>query len=263
MPNPVEIPAVVMEAIERVEAELARVKAEYEQLDHFYRQMLAAASRVPTEAPSIAPVPIIRETADKGIKPTGEPRLKRFTPNRSSEEMQIAIRDWVIAQGNRIFNNKDLAKAIGINSATYAGDKLKPLLDAGTVVLIPPKNPRGQKHYKYAGKPPITNPVRPTVVPDIDPRKLPPSPARHSTPVEGTGHKSNLTASMPKDVASLLDSVRAQITLTARADGHIRMMCKRTGNFHDISASPSDVNAVHQIRRDLQRIGVYVTSAGN
>lgn len=73
-------------------------------------------------------------------------------------------------------------------------------------------------------------------------------------PVPGTGKKA--IGSSSKDVTDLLSKLRNQLRFEKMSNGHIRVFSLKTGDYITISGTPSDRFAVHQVRRDLIKLGV-------
>jgi hypothetical protein len=194
----------------------------------------------------------VADHASQGLTKEGKVRQRAYTTPMSPAERIVQIRDWVVKQ-DKPFNNRDLSAAIGIKSNTYASKLIEPLVEQGTVKILEKKGgPGGGYVYAYAGKPQPTNPPRPNG--NVEP-PIGVSAPKAVAPVPGTGKK---TVTLHKDVATLLDRVRGQVNVIHQPDGHVKVQNRRTGQSTNISSSPSDVNAVHQVRRDLQRIGVYI-----
>lgn len=234
------------------------------------RPQTAPAPATPADPSSISSPPKLRKLkrGDPGwVHPStlrkGQP-ISRIAPKRTSEELLIDIRDWVVQQGDKPFSNVDLAKGITVRSGTYAGTLLQPLIDKGVVEIVKrPQGGRGKWMYRYAGKPePPKNPP-PLRVPGADSGTYANGGTNGSSkgePVPGTGRKANELIFLPKDIADLLEKVRNQVTVQVTGSGHRKVTSKSTGQSRTIASTPSDHRNLQNVKAILREIGVNLPS---
>jgi hypothetical protein len=175
-------------------------------------------------------------------------RLTKLRRKRSSVTHREEIRDWIVQK--REFTAHDLAEHFEHSEKWPNSPSILPyFVKKGIITYDKPPNRRIARVYRYVPPEPDLTPRQRSTGPELMEDLV-----QRSTPVPGTGRQ---VYSSDKDVSKLLASARAQ-GAQIRFSGNHHIIVSKDGRSITVSASPSDKNAVHNIERDLQKLGCKV-----